>query len=253
MKALVIFSCIALSQALTFSKTNILRKELISEAEAQPEPISPYAFSYTADATDGSSTRQESADASGVVRGSYSLVSVDGIKRIVNYIADENGFRAQVQTNEPGTESKSSADVIMQSSQLPAEEIALKYGPRPDELKPVVQNFGFKTFEQKPEILTFGVKSVPRIQPIIDQTLLKPKTLTEIPLQKTLLAEERPIPSFIPFPNFQTNLRPIETPIKLLSKIPRVHTLKTDLKPLGFEFQQKEELVPFVPQNYESF
>ena len=35
----------------------------------------------------------------GVVRGSYSLVSGDGIKRIVTYIADENGFRAQVNEN----------------------------------------------------------------------------------------------------------------------------------------------------------
>ncbi len=32
----------------------------------------------------------------GVVRGSYELSSADGIKRIVNYIADKDGFRAQV-------------------------------------------------------------------------------------------------------------------------------------------------------------
>lgn len=35
----------------------------------------------------------------GAVRGSYTVSSADGIKRIVNYIADENGFRAQVKQN----------------------------------------------------------------------------------------------------------------------------------------------------------
>lgn len=66
----------------------------------------------------------------GVVRGSYSLATRDGIKRVVTYVADQHGFRAHVDTNEPGTESKSSADASVQSSQPPAEEIARKFGPR---------------------------------------------------------------------------------------------------------------------------
>jgi len=227
MKFLIILSCIALSKAQSL-------------VEAQPEPISPYSFSYNADATDGSSTRQESADASGVVRGSYSLVSADGIKRIVNYIADENGFRAQVQTNEPGTESKSSADVIMQSSQLPAEEIALRVGPRPFEQKPEIQTFGVKGVEHKLVSPILSFKSVPRAillkKPVVDHTLLQKKLETVEEVRQT-------IPRF---PSFQLTSKQIETPIKLLSNIQKVNTFKT----IGLDLQQKEE---FVPQSFERY
>jgi hypothetical protein len=47
----------------------------------------------------------------------------------------------KVQTNEPGTESKSPAFVQFDSSQPPAEEIALKYGPKPVERLPEVGVF----------------------------------------------------------------------------------------------------------------
>jgi len=132
MKWLVLLSLIALSRAGLLGKTNINLRQVIPLEAALAEPISPYSFGYTADAIDGQSSREESSDGSGAVRGSYMVMSADGSKRIVNYVADENGFRAQVQTNEPGTESKSPADVLFESSQPPAEEIALKYGPRPE-------------------------------------------------------------------------------------------------------------------------
>jgi len=232
MKLLIICGLIAISQALTFGKTNIVRSEqLVPEVVVQPEPISPYAFSYTADAIDGSSARQESADASGVVRGSYSIVSADGIKRIVNYIADENGFRAQVQTNEPGTESKSSADVIMQSSQLPAEEIALKYGSQP-------------VITQNPQVLSLGVKGVQPLllnRPVFEPTLIKSRPL-EIPVAKNILHTQH-------ISTLQTPTK-FETPIKLLTRIPKINTLRADIKPLSLDLQQKEDL---IPQSFETF
>jgi len=109
-----------------------LNRQFLQES-AEPEPIAPYSFSYVADAIDGRSSRDEVSDGTGVVRGSYSILGDDGIKRIVTYIADENGFRAKVQTNEPGTESKSPANVVFESSQPLAEELALKFGSRPAE------------------------------------------------------------------------------------------------------------------------
>lgn len=77
---------------------------------------SPYAFSYDAQLEDGSSSRTESADANGKVVGSYSLATADGRKRIIKYEADQDGFRADVDTNEFGTKSDSPANVKFYSS-----------------------------------------------------------------------------------------------------------------------------------------
>jgi len=95
---------------------------------ADAEPIAPYSFGYTADAIGGQSSRHETSDGTGTVRGSYSILGADGQQRTVDYIADAGGFRAQVRTNEFGTESKSPADVRFISQQPSAKEIALKYG-----------------------------------------------------------------------------------------------------------------------------
>lgn len=48
----------------------------------------------------------------------------DGRSRTVHYTADENGYRAEIQTNEIGTESKSPADVKLTSSAITGEEAA---------------------------------------------------------------------------------------------------------------------------------
>ncbi|GIX92163.1 uncharacterized protein CEXT_524031 [Caerostris extrusa] len=90
---------------------------------AKPQPVqayaqqpSPYAFSYDAQLEDGSSSRKESADASGKVVGSYSLATADGRQRTIHYTADHEGFRASVDTNEFGTKSDSPADVQFNSN-----------------------------------------------------------------------------------------------------------------------------------------
>jgi len=82
----------------------------------------PYAFSYQVDG----SSRSESGDTRGVVRGQYTLQGSDGASRVVDYIADHNGFRASVNTNEFGTEARSPANVALRTSQPSAEEITLK-------------------------------------------------------------------------------------------------------------------------------
>lgn len=82
----------------------------------------PYAFSYNVDG----SSRSESGDTKGVVRGQYTLSGADGMNRVVEYVADHNGFRASVNTNEFGTEAKSPASVALRTSQPLAEEITLR-------------------------------------------------------------------------------------------------------------------------------
>ncbi|KAH8022234.1 hypothetical protein HPB51_023112 [Rhipicephalus microplus] len=92
------------------------------------ETPKPYNFGYEAQGPDGSSSRQEAGDGSGRVEGVYTI-STEGGQRKVKYSADAGGFRAIVETNEPGTESNSPADVNFISSQPPASELAAKYGP----------------------------------------------------------------------------------------------------------------------------
>ncbi|XP_054716742.1 uncharacterized protein LOC129226168 [Uloborus diversus] len=87
-----------------------------SQQEQQPSKPSPYAFSYDSQLDDGSSSRTESGDASGKVVGSYSLTGSDGRRRTVNYQADQDGFRASVDTNELGTKADSPANVQFLSS-----------------------------------------------------------------------------------------------------------------------------------------
>ncbi len=77
----------------------------------------PYAFGF--DVTDeyGTTlTRQEAGDGSGAVKGSYSYKDDKGLLRIVDYVADGYGFRANVKTNEPGTETSAPADVTINAN-----------------------------------------------------------------------------------------------------------------------------------------
>ncbi|XP_040074522.3 cuticle protein 10.9-like [Ixodes scapularis] len=89
----------------------------------------PYAFNYLSQLEDGSHSHEEQGDGNGRVSGKYTLTTSDGRTRTVTYTADENGFRAQVDTNEQGTESKNPADVVFQSSALPGPEAAIANEP----------------------------------------------------------------------------------------------------------------------------
>ncbi|XP_037270129.2 uncharacterized protein LOC119161694 [Rhipicephalus microplus] len=89
----------------------------------------PYSFGYVAQALGGSSSRQEVGDGNGAVQGMYTITTAEGGQRKVKYTADAAGFRAVVDTNEPGTQSESPADVALRSSSPPAYVLAAKYGP----------------------------------------------------------------------------------------------------------------------------
>lgn len=71
-----------------------------------------YTFGYNEDHLSGGSFRREAGNLAGKT-GSYGLRDIDGRTRIVNYVADAAGFRAAIQTNEPGVEPKDSSNVAI--------------------------------------------------------------------------------------------------------------------------------------------
>ncbi|XP_055950616.1 cuticle protein 10.9-like isoform X1 [Argiope bruennichi] len=73
-------------------------------------------------------TRQEQGDGHGNVQGSYSYVDAHGISRQVDYVADGHGFRAQIKTNEPGTDNQSPADVELHAQPAQVHAPAPAYG-----------------------------------------------------------------------------------------------------------------------------
>ncbi|PRD37903.1 UNVERIFIED_CONTAM: Cuticle protein 16.8 [Trichonephila clavipes] len=98
---IAIFSCIALAQA------------------SIPLPIygpQPYQFGYAVNDHFSDQYRQETGNGAGGVVGSYGFTDARGIARRVNYIADHAGFRAQVNTNEPGTTNQDPATVQVNSN-----------------------------------------------------------------------------------------------------------------------------------------
>ncbi|GFT44456.1 cuticle protein 10.9 [Nephila pilipes] len=88
----------------------------------QNEAPKPYNFDYqSADEQGNVHYRTEEGDASGTVRGTYGYTDTQGLFRVVEYIADAGGFRANIRTNEPGTDGKESpADVQLTAEQPPA-------------------------------------------------------------------------------------------------------------------------------------
>lgn len=87
--------------------------------------LGQYSFGYDEAGATGGSFRHEKSDAYGNRVGSYGLTGADGRVRIVNYVADANGYRANVQTNEPGTESRDTAAVAVNKALPVAAPVAL--------------------------------------------------------------------------------------------------------------------------------
>ncbi|KAH7986670.1 hypothetical protein HPB52_024814 [Rhipicephalus sanguineus] len=79
----------------------------------------PYKFDYNiADHEGNQQYRIERADAQNTKTGAYGYRDVNGVFRHVNYIADRYGFRAVVNTNEPGTAPMDSADVVFNAAPI---------------------------------------------------------------------------------------------------------------------------------------
>ncbi|CAN8018016.1 unnamed protein product, partial [Ixodes persulcatus] len=81
------------------------------------QPSVPFSFGY--DTVDEFGTKlfhKEDADASNSRIGSYGYTDPNGLFRRVNYVADAGGFRATVETNEPGTAPGQSADAVFNAN-----------------------------------------------------------------------------------------------------------------------------------------
>ncbi|CAL1290256.1 unnamed protein product [Larinioides sclopetarius] len=100
----------------------------------EDESPKPYSFNYVAEGDEGSSSHSETADGTGVVRGSYSVTDIDGRNRVVDYVAGPEGFVANIRTNEPGTDNAAPADVTIESS---ADKAVFLNAPVKPEIKPV--------------------------------------------------------------------------------------------------------------------
>lgn len=73
----------------------------------------PYEFGYEfADSLGMFQHRRETSDNIGTVKGSYGYMDPSGQQRRVDYVADGQGYRASVHSNEVGLSSQSSADAL---------------------------------------------------------------------------------------------------------------------------------------------
>ncbi|XP_055947861.1 adult-specific rigid cuticular protein 15.5 [Argiope bruennichi] len=77
--------------------------------------IGNYAFNYGT----ATNARAEVGDAAGNKQGSYTITDIDGRARRVDYVADAAGFRASINTNEPGTALSAPASVAIASPYAP--------------------------------------------------------------------------------------------------------------------------------------
>lgn len=84
-------------------------------------PPQPYNFNYEArDELGNVHFRQEQGDQSGSVKGSYGYTDNNGLNRVVDYVSDAGGFKASIQSNEPGVGEDSPADVVLVARPPPA-------------------------------------------------------------------------------------------------------------------------------------
>ncbi|GBN90383.1 hypothetical protein AVEN_10067-1 [Araneus ventricosus] len=82
----------------------------------------PYAFGYSVRDHHSAQHRQETSKGHGALVGSYGFTDSRGIARQVNYVADHAGFRAQINTNEPGTANQNpAANQVSPTNLMPIE------------------------------------------------------------------------------------------------------------------------------------
>lgn len=94
--ALAVVACVEANGIVNTGSSQVMRKD---------DGHGNYAFAYDEQHHSGGSSRSETGG-HGWQKGSYTLNDADGRKRIVNYVADAHGFRADIKTNEPGVDPK---------------------------------------------------------------------------------------------------------------------------------------------------
>lgn len=102
-RVLVLVAALALARSGAVSQQKVATRTGTSTHFKTQDSAGNYRFGYDVVHSSGSSFHKEQSS-NGVKVGSYGLRDVDGRVRVVNYVADAQGFRADVRTNEPGVE-----------------------------------------------------------------------------------------------------------------------------------------------------
>lgn len=90
-------------------------KQNVYSTDYHPQDLQPYEYGYVAKDEHGNIQSKKEASNGHKVQGSYGYMDEHGLFRKVDYVADKEGFRARVRTNEPGTDNQNPADVLMES------------------------------------------------------------------------------------------------------------------------------------------
>ncbi|XP_067128339.1 cuticle protein 14-like [Centruroides vittatus] len=130
MKYLILCAIVAIARAtvLVAPAAGILETGASVQHRNQ-DAFGNYNFGYNEDHTTGGTFRREAGDVLGNKVGSYGLRDADGRLRIVSYVADAAGFRANIQTNEPGTEPKDPAATLINKGVAAVPAVAAPIAP----------------------------------------------------------------------------------------------------------------------------
>ena len=82
------------------------------------QPKQAYHYSYSIGDKEKVQHHYEESDGSGTVNGAYGYIDEKGIHRLVQYVADEHGFRAKINTNEPGTITSYPSDAAIRKDEF---------------------------------------------------------------------------------------------------------------------------------------
>ncbi|GFX41227.1 cuticle protein 16.8 [Trichonephila clavipes] len=128
-KVLLVAALAAVSLALPYGAPAYGAPAYGYEEKYAPQPFD---FGYETNDHYGTTTfRKENGDGQGRVQGSYGYKDLNGIERVVEYVADEHGYRADIKTNEPGTESQNPANVVLHASPVVVDAPKAYAAPRP--------------------------------------------------------------------------------------------------------------------------
>ncbi|GFT90634.1 uncharacterized protein NPIL_143331 [Nephila pilipes] len=156
----MIYKVLLIGVITTLCRSAVLQKyepvEAVLKEEGLEEhkfPPIPYNFEFdTRDENGTTLFRRESKDGSGKVEGRYGYKDMFGIERIVEYVADENGYRAKIKTNEPGIDKKNSAGVEFYAGAFTSgssQEAKKYFNAKPEEGSYIAEKEKKKQVEEK--------------------------------------------------------------------------------------------------------
>ncbi|RWS29962.1 cuticle protein 14 isoform b-like protein [Leptotrombidium deliense] len=117
MKCLILLALTAIASAGYAPHAAIVNTGASSQFRSQ-DNIGNYEFGYDEKHATGGTFRREKGDKWGNKVGSYGLQDIDGRFRVVEYIADDFGFRANIKSNEPGVEPRDPAAVSLNKAPI---------------------------------------------------------------------------------------------------------------------------------------